>query len=74
MWLATERSSTRSAASRMRAIGAAIRTPGSQFEIYNTCKLGDSLPVTVGFSDAVGQILIANPGLKATSPSFNFYV
>jgi len=41
---------------------------------YNTCKLGDSLPVTVGFSDAVGEILIANPGVKAISPSFKFYI
>jgi hypothetical protein len=41
---------------------------------YNTCKLGDSLPVTVGFSDAVGEILVANPGVKATSPSFKFYI
>jgi hypothetical protein len=41
---------------------------------YNTCKLGDSLPVTVGFSDAVGEILIANPGVKAMSPSFKFYI
>ncbi|HLH16248.1 MAG TPA: hypothetical protein VKX45_03465 [Bryobacteraceae bacterium] len=41
---------------------------------YNTCKLGDSLPVTVGFSDAVGEILIANPTVKATSPSFKFYI
>ena len=38
---------------------------------YNTCKLGDSLPVTVGFSDAVGEILIANPGVKAISPSLS---
>lgn len=41
---------------------------------YNTCKLGDALPVTVGFSDAVGEILIANPTVKATSPSFKYYI
>jgi hypothetical protein len=41
---------------------------------YNTCKLGDALPVTVGFSDAVGEILIANPGVKAISPSFKHYI
>jgi hypothetical protein len=41
---------------------------------YNACKLADSLPVTVGFSDAVGEILIANPGVRATSPSFKFYI
>jgi len=27
---------------------------------YNACKLGESRPVTVGFSDAVGEILISN--------------
>jgi hypothetical protein len=41
---------------------------------YNTCKLGDSVPVTIGFSDAVGEILIANPGIKKISPSFKFYI
>ncbi|HTU47502.1 MAG TPA: hypothetical protein VMF91_20735 [Bryobacteraceae bacterium] len=41
---------------------------------YNGCKLGDADPVTVGFSDAVGEILIANPTVKATSPSFKFYI
>jgi hypothetical protein len=41
---------------------------------YNTCKLGDSQPVTVGFSDAVGEILISNPTVKATSPNFKFYI
>jgi hypothetical protein len=41
---------------------------------YNTCKLGDAEPVTVGFSDAVGEILVANPTVKATSPSFKFYI
>ena len=33
---------------------------------YNTCKLGESQPVTVRFSDAVGEILISNP---TVSPS-----
>lgn len=41
---------------------------------YNTCKLGDALPVTVAFSDAVGEILIANPTVKAVSPNFKFYI
>jgi hypothetical protein len=41
---------------------------------YNTCKLGDSVPVTIGFSDAVGEILIANPGIKKISPNFKFYI
>jgi hypothetical protein len=30
---------------------------------YNACKLGDSQPVTVKFSDAVGEILISNPSV-----------
>lgn len=41
---------------------------------YNTCKLGDSQPVTVGFSDAVGEILISNPSVKDRRPQFRFYV
>jgi hypothetical protein len=41
---------------------------------YNTCKLGDSLPVTVGFSDAVGEILISNPTVKKARPNFKFYI
>lgn len=41
---------------------------------YNTCKLGDALPVTVVFSDAVGEILIANPGVTAISPNFKYYI
>ncbi len=41
---------------------------------YNTCKLGDASPVTVGFSDAVGEILVANPTVKARRPAFKFYI
>ena len=41
---------------------------------YNTCKLGDSVPVTIGFSDAVGEILIGNPGIKKISPNFKYYI
>ncbi len=41
---------------------------------YNACKLGDSQPVTVGFSDAVGEILISNPSVKERRPQFRFYV
>ena len=37
---------------------------------YNACKLGDSPPVTVGFSDAVGEILISNPSVKERRPQF----
>src|SRR6266436_4748695 len=31
---------------------------------YNACKLGDAEPVTVGFSDAVGEILVSNPKIE----------
>ena len=41
---------------------------------YNACKLGDSRPVTVGFSDAVGEILISNPSVLDRRPQFRFYV
>jgi hypothetical protein len=41
---------------------------------YNACKLGDSQPVTVGFSDAVGEILISNPTVTDRRPQFRFYI
>jgi len=41
---------------------------------YNACKLGDSQPVTVGFSDAVGEILISNPTVTVRRPNFKFYI
>lgn len=41
---------------------------------YNSCKLGDGEPVTVGFSDAVGEILISNRKLKTILPNFKFYI
>jgi hypothetical protein len=41
---------------------------------YNACRLGDAEPVTVGFSDAVGEILIANPTVKDRRPNFKFYI
>lgn len=41
---------------------------------YNACKLGDSEPVTVGFSDAVGEILVSNPRVTNRSHSFRFYI
>jgi hypothetical protein len=41
---------------------------------YNACKLGDSQPVTVGFSDAVGEILISNPSINQRRPQFRFYI
>ena len=41
---------------------------------YNTCRLGDSEPVTIGFSDAVGEILVANPTVQTRRPTFKFYI
>lgn len=41
---------------------------------YNACRLGESQPVTVGFSDAVGEILISNPATQHKSPKFKFYI
>jgi len=41
---------------------------------YNACRLGDAQPVTVGFSDAVGEILISNPTVSHRKPNFKFYI
>ncbi len=41
---------------------------------YNTCKLGESQPVTVHFSDAVGEIIVANKGTRHFLPNFKYYV
>jgi hypothetical protein len=41
---------------------------------YNSCRLGDNQPVTVGFSDAIGEILISNPPVKQRKPNFKFYI
>jgi hypothetical protein len=41
---------------------------------YNACRLGDAQPVTVGFSDAVGEILISNPTVQHRKPNFKFYI
>lgn len=41
---------------------------------YNCCKSGDSQPVTVLFSDAVGEILVSNPRMKKQEPRFKFYI
>ena len=41
---------------------------------YNTCKLGESRPVTVHFSDAVGEILVNNPLTKSPQHSFKYYI
>ncbi len=43
---------------------------------YNACRLGEAEPVTVRFSDAVGEILISNPRIPAETrqPSFRYYI
>jgi len=41
---------------------------------YNACRLGDAEPVTVGFSDAVGEILVSNPTVSHRKPNFKFYI
>jgi len=41
---------------------------------YNACKIGRSQPVTVGFSDAVGEILVANPAAAGAQPQFRYYI
>lgn len=41
---------------------------------YNACKLGDSQPVTILFSDAVGEILVSNPTIRNRRPNFKYYI
>lgn len=41
---------------------------------YNSCRTGDKLPVTVGFSDKVGEILIGNRTIDAARPQFKYYI
>ena len=41
---------------------------------YNACKLGDSEPVTIKFSNAVGEILVPNLKVKERRPQFKFYI
>jgi hypothetical protein len=41
---------------------------------YNACRLGESQPITVGFSDAVGEILISNPTIETRRPNFKYYI
>ena len=41
---------------------------------YNECRLGDATPVTIGFSEAVGEILVSNPGVKGARTRFKYYV
>jgi hypothetical protein len=39
---------------------------------YNACQPGESQPITVKYSDRVGEILLANPELKSTDWRHNF--
>lgn len=41
---------------------------------YNACSLGDSQPVTILFSNAVGEILVSNPTVSSRRPNFKFYI
>lgn len=41
---------------------------------YNECKYGDSAPVTIGFSNKVGEILVSNPTVHGAKPNFKFYI
>lgn len=41
---------------------------------YNACTAGDNQPVTIGFSDAVGEILVSNPTITDRRPTFKFYI
>jgi hypothetical protein len=39
---------------------------------YNSCQLGEGQPITVKYSDRVGEILLANPGLAPDRWKHNF--
>lgn len=39
---------------------------------YNSCQLGEGQPITVKYSDRVGEILLANPGLPSSKWKHNF--
>lgn len=39
---------------------------------YNSCQMGEAQPITVKYSDSVGEILLANPELPATGWRHNF--
>jgi hypothetical protein len=41
---------------------------------YNACRLGESQPVTIKFSDAVGEILVSNAKIEHPKPQFRFYI
>ena len=39
---------------------------------YNTCQLGEGQPITVKYSDRVGEILLANREVDRTTWRHNF--
>lgn len=39
---------------------------------YNSCQLGEGRPITIKYSDRVGEILLANPGLPSEKWKHNF--
>lgn len=39
---------------------------------YNSCQLGEGQPITVKYSDRVGEILLSNPGLPPDKWKHNF--
>ncbi|WP_425398628.1 hypothetical protein [Aeoliella sp.] len=43
---------------------------------YNACRLGESQPITVKYSDRIGEILLANPEVPRThwKHNFKFYI
>jgi hypothetical protein len=41
---------------------------------YNACRLGNAEPVTIGYSDMVGEILVANPTVRGKRPNFKYYI
>jgi hypothetical protein len=41
---------------------------------YNACKVGDGVPVTIKFSNAVGEILVSNPTVVNPKTNFKFYI
>jgi hypothetical protein len=47
-------------------------------DIFGITKLNynawNAEPITIGFSDAVGEILVANPHVAGKKPNFKYYI
>lgn len=39
---------------------------------YNSCQLGESKPITIKYSDRIGEILLANPEVPSKDWQHNF--